>query len=106
MVAFFSLAVYEVLIAGWTAQLQATMPQAAVHPSAQEVGEMAQRAGEVVRLLEELRRMSLGGMEERGKGVEVSAGSADGGRPPKRPWEDLGRDVDDVRVFLLFMMCG
>ena len=72
----------EVLIVGWTAQLQATMPQAAVHPSAQEVGEMAQQAGEVVRLLEEPRRMSLGGMEERGKGgvgVEASAGSADGG---------------------------
>ena len=88
------------------------MPQAAVHPSAQEVGEMAQRAGEVVRLLEELRRMSLGeggGVDERGKGgvgVEVSAGSADGGRPPKRPWEDLGRDGDDVRGFPLRFGCA
>ena len=86
------------------------MPHAPVYPSGPEVSEMAHRAGEVVRLLEELRRMNFGEgvADERAKAmaVDVTATSADGGRPPKRPWEDLGREPEaNVRFLLLPAKC-
>ncbi|KAF5340873.1 hypothetical protein D9758_012151 [Tetrapyrgos nigripes] len=80
------------------AQLTASLPYA--QPSSTEIAEMANKANEVVRLLEELRRMNMP-EAERVKQPEVSAvpvaaattpPSPDDHRPPKRPWEDMSQD--------------
>ncbi|KAJ7592908.1 hypothetical protein C8J56DRAFT_1002894 [Mycena floridula] len=52
---------------------------------------MAQRANQVVRLLEELRRMHLP-EEELVKADSNHVDVADDHRPPKRPWEDMSQD--------------
>lgn len=75
------------------AQVPANIPQ--MQPSPTELADMAQRANEVVRLLEELRLMYLPPTE---RGVKIDTGnvdnvtSADDHRPPKRPWEDMTKD--------------
>jgi len=64
-----------------------------VQPLPAEVTEMTHRAGQVVRLLEELRRMTHPEVDR--LKIDTSVGglnSAEDHRPPKRPWEDLSRD--------------
>src|ERR1700722_17289218 len=50
---------------------------------------MTQRAGQVVRLLECLRRMT---MPENERLKLEASGALEDHRPPKRPWEDLSHD--------------
>jgi hypothetical protein len=69
------------------AHLQNNVPHAQPQPA--EFSEMAQRAAQVVRLLEELRRMTHPDAD-RLKMDALSA--ADDHRPPKRPWEDLSQE--------------
>ena len=76
-----------------TAQLQASHPHA--QPPPQEVADMTWRADTVMRLLEEVRRLSLPeGIASRENPPPTSAPSApeDHARPPKRPWEDMARE--------------
>lgn len=51
---------------------------------------MTQRASTVVRLLEELKRLSI--PDQVPKELPASNGASDEHRPPKRPWEDSSRD--------------
>lgn len=67
-----------------------------MQPSPTELADMARHANQVVRLLEDLRRMSL---PESERGVKVDSSnnvgavnSSDDHRPPKRPWEDMAQD--------------
>jgi len=62
------------------------MPQ--VQPLQAELSAMSQRAGQVVRLLEGLRRMSLPESERLKLEASGEHNSPDDHRPPKRPWED------------------
>ncbi|KAG6857391.1 hypothetical protein H0H87_004753 [Tephrocybe sp. NHM501043] len=71
------------------AQLQQSMPD--VCPSPNEVAEMSHRAAEVVRLLEEYRRLNLP-ESERAKMDVVAMTPPDDHRPPKRPWEDMSQE--------------
>ncbi|KAJ6576659.1 hypothetical protein DFH09DRAFT_1031424 [Mycena vulgaris] len=79
------------------AQLQASL--AHVQPQPDEVAEMASRANEVVRLLQELRRLNA--EEGRGRRLDVPAiepASAEmevDQRVLKRPWEAMEMDGDD-----------
>ncbi|KAJ3474715.1 hypothetical protein NLI96_g12301 [Meripilus lineatus] len=61
-----------------------------VQPSPSEIHEMTQRASTVVRLLEELKRLSI--PDQVPKELPASNGASDEHRPPKRPWEDSSRD--------------
>ncbi|KAG6865786.1 hypothetical protein C0991_011778 [Blastosporella zonata] len=70
-------------------ELQQSMPD--VCPSPEELAEMSQRATEVVRLLEEYRRLNLP-ESERIKMNDVAMSPPDDHRPPKRPWEDMSQD--------------
>ena len=76
-----------------TAQLQATHPNA--QPSPQEVADMTWRADTVMRLLEDVRRLSLpeGTVpRENPPASSVPSAPEDHARPPKRPWEDMARE--------------
>jgi len=58
---------------------------------------MANKANEVVKLLEELRRMSMPEPERikvdtPAVAAAVVTSSPDDHRPPKRPWEDMSQD--------------
>lgn len=53
---------------------------------------MTQRATQVVRLLEEFRRINLPEVERAKLDSAASLNSADDHRPPKRPWEDMSQD--------------
>ena len=87
------------------------MPSAQPQPA--EVAEMARRANEVVRLLEELRRLnaeestppSSGSVEDARRSIEATPMEIDGDqRPPKRPWEAMemeGEEVDELDVRFL-----
>ncbi|KAL4244295.1 hypothetical protein ABKN59_010070, partial [Abortiporus biennis] len=72
--------------------------QSQLQPSAEEVQEMAQRATTVVRLMEDLRRLSL--PEEQLKQLASTVAQAhvqqEESRPPKRPWEDISREDGNV----------
>ncbi|KAF5372778.1 hypothetical protein D9615_010134 [Tricholomella constricta] len=70
------------------AQIQQSVPD--VCPSPEELQEMSQRAVEVVRLLEEYRRLNLP-ESERVK-MDTVITPPDDHRPPKRPWEDMSQD--------------
>ncbi|KZT67449.1 hypothetical protein DAEQUDRAFT_392400 [Daedalea quercina L-15889] len=76
------------------AQLQTTHPHA--QPSPQEVADMTWRANTVMRLLEDVRRLSLPeGSVPRDNAPAAAAPPAvpeDHTRPPKRPWEDMARE--------------
>lgn len=93
------------------AQLQASLPH--VQPEPAEVAEMARRANEVVRLLEELKRLSgspsssslssVAGMpngrppmEPVPMDVDSGVGTGGDGRAPKRPWEEMNADDEEV----------
>ncbi|KAI0067301.1 hypothetical protein BV25DRAFT_1819632 [Artomyces pyxidatus] len=66
------------------AQMQASRPDA--QPSTAELTEMGQHASQVVRLLEDLRRLSL---SEHELAKDSVAPVPEDHRPPKRPWEDM-----------------
>ncbi|KAF8896119.1 hypothetical protein BD779DRAFT_562732 [Infundibulicybe gibba] len=68
------------------AQLQNSVPHA--RPSPEELADMAQRANQVIRLLEEYRRLNLP-ENERSK---IDRMASDDHRPPKRPWEDMSQE--------------
>jgi hypothetical protein len=72
------------------AQLQASLPR--VQPTAEELLEMNRRAAEVVRLLEEYRRLTQPEFERRPTEANDASRSVEGNRPPKRPWEDIAKD--------------
>lgn len=72
------------------AQLQASLPHA--QPSPAELADMSQRAHQVVRLLEEYRRLNLPENERAKMDSTTGATSTDDHRPPKRPWEDMSQD--------------
>ncbi|KAK7463377.1 hypothetical protein VKT23_006732 [Stygiomarasmius scandens] len=77
------------------AQLNAALPYA--QPSVTEIADMANKANEVVKLLEELRRLSMAEPERikvdtPAVAAAVVASSPDDHRPPKRPWEDMSQD--------------
>ncbi|KAG6821325.1 hypothetical protein H0H93_000186 [Arthromyces matolae] len=72
------------------AQLQQSMPD--VCPMPEELQEMSQRAAEVVRLLEEYRRLNLPESERVKLDNAVAMTPPDDHRPPKRPWEDLSQE--------------
>ncbi|KAH9928389.1 uncharacterized protein B0H18DRAFT_1001097 [Fomitopsis serialis] len=80
------------------AQLQSSQPQA--QPSPHEVAEMTWRANTVMRLLEEVRRLSLpegAAPKESAPAVAPAPGvPEDHTRPPKRPWEDMAREESDT----------
>jgi hypothetical protein len=57
---------------------------------------MSQRAKEVVHLLEEYKRLAHPDFE---RGLMESVGtsrSSEDHRPPKRPWEDMAQEGDEV----------
>ncbi|KAI0303660.1 hypothetical protein B0F90DRAFT_1707895 [Multifurca ochricompacta] len=60
-------------------------------PSQAEIAEMGQRASVVMRLCEELRRLSLS-EGELAKGSATVTPTHEEHRPPKRPWEDISVD--------------
>ncbi|TDL20825.1 hypothetical protein BD410DRAFT_829474 [Rickenella mellea] len=62
-------------------------------PSAQEIAEMAHRAQHVIRLIEELRRLSLPDEELTKNDPDAPPPQVEG-RPPKRPWEDISQGDD------------
>lgn len=75
----------------YIAQLQASLPE--VQPSASELAEMSQRAIQVVRLLEEYRRLNFPEAERtKFENAAAAITSPDDHRPPKRPWEDMSQD--------------
>ncbi|TFY57953.1 hypothetical protein EVJ58_g6710 [Rhodofomes roseus] len=80
------------------AQLQTSQPHA--QPSPQEVAEMTWRANTVMRLLEEVRRLSLpeGAVPRESAPAPAAPPSVpeDHTRPPKRPWEDMAREENDA----------
>lgn len=63
-----------------------------VQPTQSELAEMSQRAMEVVRLLEEYRRVNFPEVEQVKMDGAVAMTPPDDHRPPKRPWEDLSQD--------------
>ncbi|KAH9945086.1 uncharacterized protein BXZ73DRAFT_38982 [Epithele typhae] len=67
-------------------------------PPEQEIQDMNHRANEVVRLIEQLRRMDAGEDVARRDAYPVAANPADEHRPPKRPWEDMGREGEPSPV--------
>ncbi|KAG6828618.1 hypothetical protein H0H92_007263 [Tricholoma furcatifolium] len=71
-------------------EMQQTMPE--VCPGPDELQEMSQRAAEVVRLLEELRRMGLPESERVKIDNAVTMTPPEDHRPPKRPWEDMSQE--------------
>ncbi len=60
-------------------------------PSQAEIAEMGQRANLVIRLCEELKRLSLS-EGELAKGSTPAVPTPEEHRPPKRPWEDISAD--------------
>ncbi|KAH9998849.1 hypothetical protein BJV74DRAFT_189292 [Russula compacta] len=60
-------------------------------PSQAEIAEMGQRANVVIRLCEELKRLSLS-EGELAKGSAIVTPPQEEHRPPKRPWEDTSAD--------------
>ncbi|KAH8990346.1 hypothetical protein EDB92DRAFT_1866066 [Lactarius akahatsu] len=60
-------------------------------PSQAEIAEMSQRANLVMRLCEELKRLSLS-EGELAKGPAPAVPPPEEHRPPKRPWEDISVD--------------
>jgi hypothetical protein len=60
-------------------------------PSQAEIAEMGQRANIVMRLCEELKRLSLS-EGELAKGPATVVPPPEEHRPPKRPWEDISAD--------------
>jgi len=73
--------------------MQQTLPD--ICPPPDELAEMSRRAAEVVRLLEEYRRLNLPESERARLGSAAPITPADDHRPPKRPWEELSQE-DDV----------
>ncbi|GLB40279.1 putative zinc finger binding to DNA consensus sequence [AT]GATA[AG] [Lyophyllum shimeji] len=71
------------------AQMQQSVPE--VCPSSQELAEMSHRAVEVVRLLEEYRRLNLPESERAKLDSATVITPPDDHRPPKRPWEDMAQ---------------
>lgn len=60
-------------------------------PSQAEIAEMGHRANIVMRLCEELKRLSLS-EGELAKGPATAVSPPEEHRPPKRPWEDISAD--------------
>ncbi|KAI0308454.1 hypothetical protein OF83DRAFT_1160707 [Amylostereum chailletii] len=92
------------------AELQARQPN--VHPSPEEVTEMSERAGHVVRLIEELRRLAhpaivippipaaalSASAASSPSVVSTSGGGAqEDHRGPKRPWEDMASSSGEAQ---------
>ncbi|KAG6919160.1 hypothetical protein DXG01_008458 [Tephrocybe rancida] len=71
-------------------ELQQSMPD--VCPPPEELSEMSQRAAEVVRLLDEYRRLNLPESERVKMGDTVAMTPPEDHRPPKRPWEDMSQE--------------
>jgi hypothetical protein len=74
----------------FTAQAQAS-GTGAQKPTQAEITEMGKHANEVMRLCEELKRLSLS-EGELAKGSAPVAPPPEEHRAPKRPWEDLSTD--------------
>ena len=62
-----------------------------MRPSDNEIAEMAERAAMVVKLLEEVRRLSMPESSGSADDPNVSTSQPEG-RVPKRPWEDMSND--------------
>lgn len=75
-----------------TCPLTFVTAQADTQPNPTELAEMAQKANEVVRLLEDLRRMYSPDGQDNAKTDNLNAGTPDDHRPPKRPWEEMSKD--------------
>jgi hypothetical protein len=67
--------------------MQMSGPNVQVPPP--ELADMAERAAEVVRRLEEYRRLYLSEAERK---IDGGPATVEDHRPPKRPWEDVSRD--------------
>lgn len=61
-------------------------------PNPSELVEMAEKANEVVRLLEDLRRMCSPNNQDGAKPDSLAIGTPDDHRPPKRPWEEMTKE--------------
>jgi hypothetical protein len=72
--------------------LHSAQLQPNIQPSQTELVEMSQRAMQVVRLLEEYRRVNFPEVERVKMDSAVAMTPPDDHRPPKRPWEDLSQD--------------
>ncbi|KAL1738980.1 hypothetical protein HDZ31DRAFT_86041 [Schizophyllum fasciatum] len=72
--------------------LQASLPH--MKPGPEELSQMNRRAEEVVRLLGDLRSMSLTETERAKLESAPSFRAPEEHRVPKRPWEDMDRDSD------------
>lgn len=76
-----------------------------MQPSPDEVQDMSKRAALVVRLMDDLRRLSLP-EDQMPKDLPIPNGAIEEHRPPKRPWEDTvdentspnGGDRGEVRL--------
>ncbi|KAL6301381.1 hypothetical protein BKA93DRAFT_738877 [Sparassis latifolia] len=78
------------------AQLQSNIPNA--QPSPPELQEMTHHASTVVRLLEDLRRLSELGEGMPKENAPPFSVPEEQSRPPKRPWEDMSREDSPVPV--------
>ncbi|KAG6862460.1 hypothetical protein C0995_000006 [Termitomyces sp. Mi166 len=78
------------------AQIQQSIPD--VSPLPEEMQEMSHRAAEVVRLLEEYRRLNLPESERVKMDSSMAMTPPDDHRPPKRPWEDISQDENSTLV--------
>jgi hypothetical protein len=68
------------------AQAQSSMPH--TQPTAEELADMTRRAAEVVRRIEDYRRLYASESERKSE----NASAIEDHRLPKRPWEDLSQD--------------
>ncbi|KAG6900832.1 hypothetical protein C0993_000151 [Termitomyces sp. T159_Od127] len=75
------------------AQIQQSMPE--VSPPPEEIQEMSHLAVEVVRLLEEYRRLNLPESERVKMDNTMAMTPPDDHRPPKRPWEDMSQQDEN-----------
>lgn len=63
-----------------------------MQPAPQELAEIKQRASEVVRLLEDYKRLAHPEFEREATEPITTPRSSEDHRPPKRPWEDISQD--------------
>ena len=83
--------------------LSTAQSQAQYQPPPEELRKMTQFASTVVRLLEELKRLTTP------EGHAPQSSFPEDARPPKRPWEDLSReevaDQSEVCLVLSLFTC-
>ncbi|KAG5338125.1 GATA zinc finger domain-containing protein 10 [Termitomyces sp. T112] len=78
------------------AQIQQSIPD--VSPPPDEIQQMSHLAAEVVRLLEEYRRLNLPEPDHVKMDSAMAMTPPDDHRPPKRPWEDMSQDENSSLV--------